>query len=81
VTSAADSLFGGLSTGKKLTFALLVLGALAGAGLVWVSAARLHANLTATPDIVASDAAPQQTNGAWLERWWMDVQESVKHAE
>ena len=32
-------------------------------------------------DIVASDVAPEKTKGAWLERWWMDVQESVKRAE
>jgi hypothetical protein len=32
-------------------------------------------------DIVASEAAPERSKGTWLERWWMDVQESVKHAE
>jgi hypothetical protein len=32
-------------------------------------------------DIVASNAAPERTRGAWLERWWMDVQESVKRVE
>jgi hypothetical protein len=66
---------------KKLAPPVLVLGAIAGAGLVWVSAARFHANLTATPDIIASDAAPEQAKGAWLERWWMGVEEAVKRAE
>ena len=79
--SAADSLFGGRSTSKKLTFAVLVLGAVAAAGLGAVTTARFHANLTATPDIVASEAAPEQVKGAWFERWWMGVQESIKRAE
>ena len=79
--SAADSSFGGRSTGKKLTFAVLVLGAVAAAGLGAVTTARFHANLTAAPEIVASDAAPEQGKGAWLERWWMGVQEAVKRAE
>lgn len=79
--SAAGRLFGRLSMAKKLTFAVLVLGVVAAAGLGAVIAARFHANLTATPDIVASDAAPEQAKGAWLERWWMGVQESIKHAE
>jgi len=81
VKHAADSVFGGRSTGKKFTFAVLVLGAVAGAGLGAVTTARFHTNLTATPDIVASDAAPEQGKGAWLERWWMGVQEAVKRAE
>jgi hypothetical protein len=66
---------------KKLAPPLLVLGAVAAAGLGAVTTARFHANLTATPDIVASEAAPEQVKGAWLERWWMGVQEAVKRAE
>jgi hypothetical protein len=63
---------------KKLAPPVLVLGALGGAWLGGGIAARFHANLTAMPDIVASDPAPEQAKGAWLERWWMGVQESVK---
>ena len=70
--SAAGRLFGRLSMAKKLTFAVLVLGVVAAAGLGAVIAARFHANLTATPE---------QAKGAWLERWWMGVQESIKQAE
>ena len=66
---------------RKLAPPVLVLGALAGAGLVWVTTGAFHANLTVTPDVVASDAAPQQTKGMWLERWWIGVQEAVKRAE
>ncbi len=66
---------------KKLAPPVLVLGALAAAGLGGVIAPRFHANLTATPEIVASDAAPEQAKEAWLERWWMGVQEAVKRAE
>jgi hypothetical protein len=91
---------------KKLTFAVLVLGAVAAAGLSAVTTAgfgsKIAAMLTAeepaltgslasaakamkrrgpNDDIVASEAAPERSNGAWLERRWMDLQESVKHAE
>ena len=69
------------TTENKLVPPVLVLGAFASAGLVWVSAASFHANLTVTPDIVASDAALQQAKGVWFERWWMGVQEAVKRAE
>ncbi len=79
--SAAGRLFGRLSMAKKLTFTVLVLGTIAAVELVGGIAARFHANFTATPDIIASDAAPEQAKGAWLERWWMGVQEAVKRAE
>jgi len=81
VKSAAGDPFGRLSIARKLTFAVLVLGAVAAVGLVREIAARFHANLNATPDIIASDAAPEPVKGAWFERWWMGVQESVKRAE
>jgi len=81
VKSAAGRLFGRLSMAKKLTFTVLVLGTIAAVELVGGIAARFHANFTATPDIIASDAAPEQAKGAWLERWWMGVQEAVKRAE
>jgi hypothetical protein len=32
-------------------------------------------------DVAVSGATPEPAKGAWLERWWMDVQESVKRAE
>lgn len=66
---------------KKLAPPVLVLGALAAAGLGGGIAARFHANLSATPDIVASDAAPEQPKGGWLERWWMGVQKALERAE
>jgi hypothetical protein len=66
---------------RKLAPPVLVLGAVAAAGLVWITTGGFHTNLTATPDIVAPDVAPQQAKGVWLERWWMGVQEAVKRAE
>jgi len=81
VKSAAGRPFGRLSMANKPAFAVLVLGAVAAVWLGAVIAARFHANLTATPDIVASEAAPEQVKGAWFERWWMGVQEAVKRAE
>jgi len=81
VKSAAGRPFGRLSMAKRPTFAVLVLGAVAAVWLGAVIAARFHANLTATPDMVASEAAPEQAKGVWLERWWMGVQEAVKRAE
>jgi hypothetical protein len=66
---------------KKLAPPVLVLGGVAAVWLGGVIAARFHANSTATPDMVASDAAPERVKGAWFERWWMGVQESVKRAE
>jgi hypothetical protein len=66
---------------KSPTFAVLVLGAVVAVWLGAVIASRFHANLTAIPDMVASDAAPERVKGAWFERWWMGLQESVKRAE
>jgi len=72
---------------------MLVFGAVAGVGLGWLTTAAFHANLARTltaeavgrpghyDNIVASHAAPEGATKAWLERWWMDVQESVKHSE
>jgi hypothetical protein len=102
----ADCLFWCSSRAKKLAVPVLVLGAVATAGLGWVTTAEFHSNWAATlaagdpaatgsppsaseavgrpgrnDDTAASDAAPEQTQGAWLERWWMAVQESVKYAE
>jgi hypothetical protein len=81
VKSATGRLLGHLSIAKKPPFAVLVLRAVAAVALVGGIAARFHANLTATQDMIASDAAPEPAKGAWFERWWMGVQESVKRAE
>ena len=91
---------------KKPTFAVLVLGTVADAGLGVVTTAGFRSKVAAVlapgepattgsptsafqaagprgtnDDILASEAAPERSNGAWLERWWMGVQESVKRAE
>jgi hypothetical protein len=106
VKSADGRPFGRLSIAKKLTFAVLVLGAVAAAGLGAVTTADFRSKMAAmlatgepvsigspastskavkqrgpNDDIVASEAAPERSKGVWLERWWMDLQESVKHAE
>jgi hypothetical protein len=106
VKSAAGRLFGRLSMAKKLTFTVLVLGAVAAARLGAVTTAGFRSKMAAmlaagepvstgspasaskamnrrgpNDDIVASEAAPERSKGTWLERWWMDLQESVKHAE
>jgi hypothetical protein len=106
VKSMADRLFGPNARAKRLAPPLLVLGAVAGAGLGWVTTADFRSNLAATPGagnptstgsptsvsveaertwpigaFVVSDADLKRAKRAWLERWWMDVQETVKHAE
>jgi hypothetical protein len=102
----ADGLFGSASTARKLALPFLVVAAVTGTGLDWVTATGFYSNppemlargnptsrgspadrseATRRPEpsytIVASDAAPEQTKGASLERWWMDAQESVERAE
>jgi hypothetical protein len=90
--STGDCPPGRSSPAKKLA-PLLVFGAVAGVGLGWLTNTVFHPNLARTltadaavrpghhDNIVASDAAPERATKEWLERWWMVVQESVKHSE